>query len=83
MVMFVVDIQMSKAVQTYKRKLEDFERDIEKPALTFERNEILADLVADIDELGSLIYGRKDSGHIVKQLANQYSTDSKKILIDR
>ena len=82
-VMFVADIQVSKSLNTYKRKLEDLENDIEKPSLAFERNEILFDLVAGIDKLGSLVTKHKDSRQVLKQPAKSYSTDSATILKDR
>ena len=82
-VMFVADIQVSKALHTYKRKLKDLERDIEKPSLAFERNEILVDLVAGIDKLGSLVTKHKDRRQVLKQPAKSFSTASTTILKDR
>ena len=84
-VMFVADIQVSKALNTYKRKLEDLENDIEKPSLAFERNEILVDLVAGIDKLGSLVTKHKDRRQVLKQPAKSYtcSTGSTTILKDK
>ena len=84
-VMFVADIQVSKSLNTYKRKLEDLERDIEKPSLAFERNEILVDLVAGIDKLGSLVTKHKDRRQVLKQPAKSYtcSTGSTTILKDK
>ena len=82
-VMFVADIQVSKALHTYKRKLEDLENDIEKPSLAFERNEILADLIAGINKLGFLVTKHKDNRHVLKQPAKPYSTGSSTILKDR
>ena len=82
-VMFVADIQVSKSLNTYKRKLEDLENDIEKPSLAFERNEILVDLVAGIDKLGSLVTKHKDRRQVLKQPAKSYSTCSTTILKDR
>ena len=65
--MFVADIQVSKALQTYKRKLRDLERDIEKPTLYFERKELLFDIVLGVDNLGSLIIGGKDRRQVHTQ----------------
>ena len=81
--MFIADVQVSKALRNYKRKLEDLEKEIEKPTLAFERNEILADLVAGIKTFGSL-----KTRHIVhrlgiKQPEKSLSTSSTKMLIDR
>ena len=78
-IMFVTDIQVSNTLHIYKRKLEDLESDIEKPTLGFERNEILADVVAGIDKLGSLISEITDRRQDFKYLA----TNSTKMLKDR
>ena len=81
--MFIVDVQVSKTLQTYKRKLEDLENDNEKPTLAFERNELLADLAAGIDTLGLLKFQRKNQRQAVTQQEMLYSTSSTKLLIDR
>ena len=52
--MIIADVQLSNALQSYKRKLGDIEKDIEKPTLAFERNELLADFVLGMNTFGSL-----------------------------
>ena len=78
--MFIADVQVSKALQNYKRKLEDLEKEIEKPTLAFERNEILADLAVGIKELGFLKTQHKGHRHGLKQSEKSRSA---KMVIDR
>ena len=81
--MFVADIQVSKALQPHKRKLQDLERDIEKPNLAFERKVIRVDLASGVDKLGSLITGGKGRTQVLKQQAKPYNTNSVGELKDR
>ena len=80
--MFIADTQVSKGFQNYKRKLEDLVTDIETPTLAFERNEILADLVAGIKTLGSLRTQYKSHRQSLKQPEMPLSIKSTKMLID-
>ena len=57
--MFIADVQVSRSIQGYTRKLDELQRALVKPTLAFERNEILADLAAGIETLGSLKSQRK------------------------
>ena len=81
--MFIADVKVSKALQTYKRKLEDLEKYIEKPTSTFERNALLADLAAGIDTLGSLKTQIKVHRQVLNQPEKQYNTGLTKVLKDR
>ena len=80
--MFIADTQVSKALQNYKRKQEDLVKDIETPTLAFERNEILADLVAGIKTFGSLRTQYKGHRQSLKQPETPLSIKSRKMLID-
>ena len=81
--MFVADTQVSKSIQGYARKLAELEKDIEKPTLSFERNELLADLVAGINSLGSVTSQRISDNQDNKLPGKPYSTGSTKMLKDR
>ena len=81
--MFVADTQVSKSIQGYARKLSELEKDIEKPKLAFERNELLADLVAGVNSLGSLLSQRISYNQDNKLPRKPYSTGSTKMLKDR
>ena len=81
--MFIADVQVSKSIQGYTRKLAELEKGNKRPTLTFERNELLADLVAGIDSLGSLTSQCKNDGQINKLPGKPYGTDSTKMLRDR
>ena len=81
--MFVADTQVSKSIQGYARKLEELEKDIEKPNLEFERNELLADLVAGVNSLGSLLSQRISDNQDNKLPGKPHSTGSTKMLKDR
>ena len=78
--MFIADVQVSNA-QTYQPKLGDLEKDIDKPTLAFEINELLYDFVTGINLFGSLKVQPK--GHALVRPENVYSTNSTKILMDR
>ena len=81
--MFVADTQVSKSIHGYARKLAELEKDIEKPNLAFERNELLADLVAGVNSLGSLLSQRISDNQDNKLPGKPYSTGSTKMLKDR
>ena len=81
--MFIADIQVSKSIQGNARKLGELERSFEKPNLIFERNELLADLVAGINSLGSLTCQRKGDIQDNKLPGKPDSTGSTKMLIDK
>ena len=81
--LFIADVQVSRSVQGYTRKLCELQKDVEKPTLAFERNEILADLAAGIDILGSLKSQRKGDKQDNKLPGKPYSTSSTRVLIDR
>ena len=81
--MFVADTQVSKSIQGYARKLAELEKDIEKPNLAFERNELLADLVAGVYSLGSLLSQRISDNQDNILLGKPYSTGLTKMLKDR
>ena len=81
--MFVADTQVSKSIQGYARKLAELEKDIEKPNLAFERNELLADLVAGVNSLGSLLSQRISDNQDNKLPGKPYSTGSTKMIKDR
>ena len=81
--MFVADTQVSKSIQGYARKLAELEKDKEKPNLAFERNEILADLVAGLNSLGSLTCQRKGDIQDNKLPGKPDRTGSTKMLIDK
>ena len=76
--MFIADVKVSKSIQGYIRKLAELEKSFEKPNLIFERNELLADLVAGINSLGSLNYLRRGDKQNNKPSGKQYSTGSTK-----
>ena len=82
-VMFIADIQVSKSIQGYARKLGELERSFEKPNLIFERNELLADLVAGINSLGSLTCQRKGDIQDNKLPGKPDRTGSTKIMKDK
>ena len=52
--MFTSDLQVSKRLQDYESRFKDLCNDIRKPALSFERNKILADIHSNIKALGNL-----------------------------
>ena len=81
--MFVADTQVSKSIHGYARKLAELEKDIEKPNLAFKRNELLADLVAGVNSLGSLLSQRISDNQDNKLPGKPYSTSSTKMLKDR
>ena len=81
--MFIADVEVSKALQNYKRKLEDLEQEIERPILAFEKNEMLADLVAGIKTFGSLKTQHILHRQGIKLPEKSLSTSSTKVLIDR
>ena len=81
--MFIADTQVSKSIQGYARKLAELEKDIEKPNLAFKRNELLADLVAGVNSLGSLLSQRISDNQDTKLPGKPYSTGSTKMLKDR
>ena len=81
--MFIADVQVSRSIQGYTRKLGELQKDIEKPTLAFERNEILADLAAGIETLGSLKSQRKGDKQDTKLPGKPYSKSSTRMLIDR
>ena len=81
--MFISDVKVSKALENYKHKLEDLERDIKKPTLEFERNEILVDLISGIETLGSIIIQPKRHKETFKHSDKPKSSFSTKLLIDR
>ena len=83
--MFIADIQVSKSIHGYARKLGELEKAFEKPSLSFERNDLLADLVAGINSLGSLKikYQRKSDKQDYQLPGKQNNTGSRKMLIDR
>ena len=81
--MFVADTQVSKSIQGYARKLAELEKDIEKPNLAFKRNVLLADLVAGVNSLGSLLSQRISDNQDNKLPGKPYSTGSTKMLKDR
>ena len=81
--MFVADTQVSKSIQGYASKLAELEKDIEKPNLVFERNELLADLAAGINSLGDLTSQRKYDRQDNKLSGKLCSTGSTKMLKDR
>ena len=82
-VMFIADTQVSKSIHGYARKLGELEKAFEKPALSFEGNDLLADLVAGINSLGSLKYQRISDKHDNKLPGKSYSTGSTKMMKDR
>ena len=81
--MFIADVQVSRSIQGYTRKLGELQKDIEKPTLAFERNEILADLAAGIDTLGSLISQRKGDKQDSMLPGKSYGKGSTRMLVDR
>ena len=81
--MFIADVQVSRSIRGYTRKLGELQKDIEKPTLAFERNEILADLAAGIDTLGSLKSQRKGDKQDNRLSGKPYSKGSTMMLIDR
>ena len=80
--MFIADVQVSRSIQGYTRKLGELQTALEKPTLAFERNEILADLAAGIDTLGSLKSQRKGDKQDTKLPGKPYSTSSTRVLKD-
>ena len=81
--MFIADVQVSRSIQGYTRKLGELQTALEKPTLAFERNEILADLAAGIDTLGSLKSQRKGDKQKTKLPGKPYSKGSTMMLVDR
>ena len=81
--MFIADIQVSRSIQGYTRKLGELQTALEKPTLAFERNQILADLAAGIDTLGSLKSQRKGDKQDTKLPGKSYSKGSSRMLVDR
>ena len=81
--MFIADVQVSRSIQGYTRKLGELQTALEKPTLAFERNEILADLAAGIDTLGSLKSNRKGDKHDTKLPGKPYGNGSTRMLVDR
>ena len=81
--MFIADVQVSRSIQGYTRKLVELQTTLEKPTLAFERNEILAVLAADIDTLGSLKSQRKGDKQDTKLTGKPYSKGSTRMLVDR
>ena len=82
-VMFIADVQVSKFLQGYKRKLGELEKDIEKTTVEFERNKLLVDLTAGTDSLGCLKVQRNGHKQALKEPVKPYNTGSTKMLIDR
>ena len=81
--MFIADVQVSRSIQGYTRKLGELQTASEKPTLAFERNEILADLAAGIETLGSLNSQRKGDKQDTKLPGKPYSKSPTRMLIDR
>ena len=81
--MFIADVQVSRSIQGYTRKLGELQTALEKPTLAFEKNEILADLAAGIDTLGSLKSQSKGDKQKTKLPGKPYSKGSTRMLVDR
>ena len=78
--MFIAEVQVSKSIHSFPHRLADLEKNIETPILAFERNELLADLVAGISTLGSLKCQRKGDERDNTLPGNTAST---RMLLDR